>query len=236
MNQKHTLAALLLAAAPLAAQAQTTPTGSVGIGTTTPAASAALDIVSTTKGLLLPRLTLAQRTALTASATAPPVAGLVIYQSDNTPGLYAYDGAAWVRLGADNLGSHTATQNLDLAGNQLVGNGGSTGLSIGSTGNVGLGTTAAQPATQRLDVRGNVRLGENGVQAAGTGQAIEFVGPGVSSDPVGLYRFNPANDQSELRVVVGDTPDANDKFTVGRMPAPATRAASPPAASRPPSR
>ena len=218
MNQKHTLAALLLAAAPLAAQAQTTPTGSVGIGTTTPNASAALDISSTNKGLLLPRLTLAQRTALTNSPTAPPVAGLVIYQSDNTPGLYAYDGAAWVRLGADNLGSHTATQNLNLAGNQLVGNGGSTGLSIGSTGNVGLGTTAAEPATQRLDVRGNVRLGENGVQAAGTGQAIEFVGPGVSSDPVGIYRFNPANDQSELRVVVGDTPDANDKFAVGRMP------------------
>ena len=212
------LAALLLAA-PLAAQAQTP---SVGIGTNGPDASAALELKSTSKGLLLPRLTLAQRTALTNSTTAPPVAGLVIYQSDNTPGLYAYDGAAWVRLGPDNLGSHLATQALDLGANALVGNGGTAGLAITSTGNVGLGTTAAEPATQRLDVRGNLRLGDDGRNAAGTGQAIEFVGPGVSSDPVGLYRVNPANDQSELRVVLGDLADANDKFVVGRMPGTST--------------
>ncbi|MBG8554800.1 tail fiber domain-containing protein [Hymenobacter guriensis] len=209
------LTALLLAAAPLAAQAQS---GSVGIGTTAPNASAALEIRSTSQGLLLPRLTLAQRDALTASTTAPPVAGLVIYQSDNTPGLYAYDGTAWVRLGGDNLGNHMATQNLDLADKTLVGNGGTDGLTIAANGNVGLGTTTAQPATQRLDVRGNVRLGDNGGQAAGTGQAIEWVGPGVSSDPVGIYRHNPAVDQSELRVVVGDVGDPSDKFVVGRMP------------------
>ena len=41
------LAALLLLAAPRLAHAQT---GAVGIGTTTPAASAALDISSTTRG------------------------------------------------------------------------------------------------------------------------------------------------------------------------------------------
>lgn len=44
---------------------------------------------------------------------------------------------------ADNLGNHTATQNLNLAGYQLVGNGGSSGLSIGSTGAV---TTAGAVA------------------------------------------------------------------------------------------
>ncbi|GAB3831851.1 hypothetical protein GCM10028821_22410 [Hymenobacter jeollabukensis] len=108
---------MLLAAAP-AALAQTA--GSVGIGTTSPDLSAALEVRSTTQGLLLPRLTLAQRDALTASATAPPVPGLVIYQTDNTPGLYAFDGSAWVRLGADNLGNHTATQPLNLNGQKLV--------------------------------------------------------------------------------------------------------------------
>ncbi len=111
LNLYRTLrAAAFVMALPLTSLAQ-----GVGIGTTTPDASAALDIVSTTKGLLLPRLTLAQRTALTASTTAPPVAGLVIYQTDNTPGLYAYDGTTWVRLGPDNLGNHTATQFLVLA-------------------------------------------------------------------------------------------------------------------------
>jgi hypothetical protein len=89
-------------------------------------------------------------------------------------------------------------------------------LSAGSatvSGSVGLGTTAP---SQKLDVRGNLRLGDDG-NGVGTGQAIEWVGPGVSSDPVGIYRVNPAADQSELRVVVGDVADANDKFVVGRM-------------------
>ena len=125
----------LLAAAPCFAQAQT---GSVGIGTTTPTASAALDIVSTSKGLLLPRLTLAQRMAMGTGTIAAPVAGLIIFQTDNTPGLYAYDGTAWVRLGADNLGNHLDTQALNLATNQLIGNGGTTGLSIDNAGNAQL--------------------------------------------------------------------------------------------------
>jgi len=118
----------------------------------------------------------------------------------------------------DNLGNHTATQNLNLATYQLVGNGGSTGLTISSTGNVGIGTAAADPITQKLDVRGNVRLGDNANGGTGAGQALEWVGPGVNTDPVGLYRYNTANDASELRVVVGDVADANDKFVVGRMP------------------
>jgi hypothetical protein len=54
----------------------------------------------------------------------------------------------------DNLGSHAATQNLNLGTNQLVGNGGSQGLSIGSGGNVGIGTTTP---TQALDVNGSLR-------------------------------------------------------------------------------
>lgn len=41
----------------------------------------------------------------------------------------------------DDLGSHIATQNLDLGPNQLVGNGGANGISITSDGRVGIGTT-----------------------------------------------------------------------------------------------
>ncbi len=84
-----------------------------------------------------------------------------------------------------------------------------------NAGNVGIGTSSP---TQALDVRGNLRLGADG-GTTGTGQAVEFVGPGLNTDPVGLYRVNPAADQSELRVVVGDAADANDKFVVGRTSA-----------------
>lgn len=51
--------------------------GKVGIGTSSPNASAALDISSTNGALLLPRLTTVQRDALS------PVAGMVIYNTDS---------------------------------------------------------------------------------------------------------------------------------------------------------
>ncbi|MCB0575294.1 MAG: hypothetical protein KDC61_12100, partial [Saprospiraceae bacterium] len=44
-------------------------------------------------------------------------------------------------LGADNLGNHTATQNINLNGHYLSGNGGNKGVFIASNGNVGIGTT-----------------------------------------------------------------------------------------------
>jgi hypothetical protein len=66
----------------------------VGVGTNTPNASAALDVTSTTKGLLTPRMTSAQRVAI-----STPADGLVVYQTDNTPGLYCYVNGAWSALG-----------------------------------------------------------------------------------------------------------------------------------------
>lgn len=64
-----------------------TTLGSVGVGTSTPAASSLLDLSSTTKGFLPPRMTSAQRTAISSPAT-----GLVVFQTDSTPGLYIYSG------------------------------------------------------------------------------------------------------------------------------------------------
>jgi hypothetical protein len=66
---------------------------SVGIGTVSPNASAALEVNSTTKGFLLPTMTQTQRNAISTPAT-----GLLIYQSDNTPGFYYYNGAAWTAI------------------------------------------------------------------------------------------------------------------------------------------
>lgn len=43
--------------------------------------------------------------------------------------------------GADNLGNHTATQNINLNNFQLVGSGGTQGIFVGSTWNVGIWTT-----------------------------------------------------------------------------------------------
>jgi hypothetical protein len=67
-------------------------TGSAGIGTTTPNASSILEMVSTSKGLLIPRMTKAQRDGIPITPLTPP--GLLIYQTNNTPGFYYYAGTS----------------------------------------------------------------------------------------------------------------------------------------------
>jgi len=63
--------------------------GHVGIGTNAPNANALLDITSTTKAFMPPRMTTAQK-----DAVASPTAGMVLY--DATLGkLCVYTGAAW---------------------------------------------------------------------------------------------------------------------------------------------
>jgi uncharacterized protein (TIGR02145 family) len=67
----------------------------VGIGTTNPDASAALDITSTTKGLLTPRMKQAQRNEITTPAT-----GLIVWCTNcgNSGELQVYNGTTWTNM------------------------------------------------------------------------------------------------------------------------------------------
>jgi hypothetical protein len=56
--------------------------------------SAMLDVKSTDKGLLIPRMTAAQRASI-----INPAAGLMVYQTDTPSGFYYYDGTAWTAVG-----------------------------------------------------------------------------------------------------------------------------------------
>jgi hypothetical protein len=67
--------------------------GSVGIGVASVNTSAKVQIDSTTQGFLPPRMTSAQRTAISSPAT-----GLVVYQTDGTEGLYIKTASAWKAL------------------------------------------------------------------------------------------------------------------------------------------
>ena len=66
----------------------------VGIGTTTPNASAQLDVSSKNKGFLPPRMTTAQRDLITTPAT-----GLVLFNS-TTNSIQLYSGLGWISLTA----------------------------------------------------------------------------------------------------------------------------------------
>jgi BclB C-terminal domain-containing protein len=73
----------------------------VGVGTTTPVASAQLQIDATNKGILIPRV-------LKASRPLNPENGLMIYQTDDTAGFYFYKSTAWKRLAASDEVSSAA--------------------------------------------------------------------------------------------------------------------------------
>lgn len=99
-------------------------TGSVGIGsTTTPNASAQLDVNSTSRGFLPPRMTSSQRGAI-----STPAAGLMVYQTDGTVGLYIYDGASWIYI-------------INSSTNVLAVANGGTGASTAAAARTNLGAT-----------------------------------------------------------------------------------------------
>ncbi len=130
----------------------------VGIGTTTPDASSMLDITSTASGILIPRMTAAQKTAIPTPAT-----GLLIYQTDATAGFYYFNGTAWVPFGSSgwaltgnagttpgtNFVGTTDTQDMVVKSNNVE------GLRIITSGNVGVGTTTP---TTKLHVEGTTTL------------------------------------------------------------------------------
>src|SRR5688572_4162797 len=100
--------------------------GQVGIGTATPHASSRLEITSTNSGLLIPRMTTAQRTAI-----ASPAKGLMVF--DNTSSsFWFHNGTGWIELaggGSTNFWSQNG-------GNIFSTNAGNVGIGTNSPGTV----------------------------------------------------------------------------------------------------
>ncbi|HEV7782512.1 MAG TPA: hypothetical protein VGO58_14660 [Chitinophagaceae bacterium] len=126
----------------------------VGIGTITPDASAQLDISSTTKGLLTPRMTDAEMNAIVSPAT-----GLFVFNTDSSR-FYTYTGVTWIKL---------------ILSTDIFFKAASNGLDIYNTNsrNVGIGT--ALPSSLLHANGGNFLV--TGTQ--GSGNAIEVSGIGT---------------------------------------------------------
>jgi hypothetical protein len=141
-----------------------------GAGTADP--SSMLDVVSTTKGVLVPRMVASQRTAI-----ASPATGLLVFQTDGTPGFYYNAGTPgspnWVLLSAGALsGVGVANYVGKWTSSSILGTG-----TIYDDGNVGIGT--ASPG-QKLDVAGNIRA------SGGTPLIFTSIGTGTYTQTV-LY-------------------------------------------------
>lgn len=115
---------------------------SVGIGTTAPDASSLLELSSATKGLLTPRMTKAQRDAITA-----PANGLLIYQTDDVSGLY-YFNTGWKLV--SRISVNDATDNI------FSGTGAGANITTGIQ-NIAIGNLALN---QNQTGNGNIAIGK----------------------------------------------------------------------------
>jgi len=123
-----------------------------GIGTTTPDASAKLDVSASNKGFLPPRVTL---TSGTDTATIPsPATGLLVYNTGNNVGLvagyYYWNGASWATIATATgsgvsssymRGSRSTAQTTNLSINGLVA---FTQVDTNSGSEISLNTTTGQ--------------------------------------------------------------------------------------------
>lgn len=137
---------------------------------TAPNTSAMLDVESTTRGLLIPRVALTAVNA--AGPITSPATSLLVYNTatagtapnDVTPGYYFWNGSSWTRLATGANDDWKLTGNAGTsAANNFIGTtdaidfvartNNTERLRVTSAGNVGIGNNSP---SERLDVTGNV--------------------------------------------------------------------------------
>lgn len=161
MKKIITLALSLACGAALAQKSD-----NVGIGTTKPDPSAILDLNSTNKGLLLPRMSQDQRNAI-----SNPAMGLMIFQTDQNVGTYVYDGTIWQP--AARVGSTATVGAWDLQGSNID----ATDF-IGSKNNFSLKFKVNNQTAGLIDhIVGNTSIGHLTLTGLTSGQYNSAFGP-----------------------------------------------------------
>lgn len=174
---------------------------SVNTDGSTADASSILDIKSTTKGMLAPRMTTAQRTAIVA-----PASGLLVYDTD-VKSFWYYNGTAWTNV-TGNSGFTLPYSKISVVSNSPLfdlTNTASNGLAIKGTSYLGhgiLGVTYSDNAHAgiRGDATGNGSAGVRGSSSNATGVGVDAVntGGGVALNVNGNLKIaggntNPGN-------------------------------------------
>ena len=177
----------------------------VGIGTSRPDQSAVLDLSSSNKGLLMPRMSLQQRAAIQS-----PAVGLVVYQTDFLSGFYYYNGKDWNPVSSEGQNSVAGTDgDWSLIGNDLT----STPTAfIGTTSNNPLVFKMAGQKSGYIDnttgstffgyLAGNVNTGANNLGFGSTAMALNQGGLGnIAIGSSALY----SNVSGTYNVAIGYT-------------------------------
>ena len=198
MKQSILLFALLCATTLTQAQ--------IGIGTASPNAASQLEVSSTSKGFLPPRMTAAQRNAI-----STPVAGLMVWCSNcgSNGEIQIYNGTEWVNFigGTRQMSSATSTKlGIDIDGEAQGDQSGysvsissdGTNVAIGAIGNSGGGSDAGQVRVYQysnnawaqigLDIDGEAAGNQSGMSVALSGDGTTVaIGASGNSGINGAY-------------------------------------------------
>lgn len=181
----------------------------VGIGTQTPHASAQLDVSSTTKGLLAPRMTTAQRNAI-----ANPAKGLLVYDTQ-VNSLFHYNGSAWANLSEGGGGAFALpyTASVDLNTNVFsISNSGFGAAISGSTSNdFGYGVSGFASGTYGYAIYGYAEK-PNAIAVYGNADLATGV-QGKSTGGYGVEAISTSNSAIKASVLLGNNTNPVIKAT-----------------------
>ena len=153
---------------------------SVGIGTNAPNQYASLELADPVKGLLINRLSTAQRTALGDSIGATEK-GMMVYDMDLAM-LHVWDGSSWGEVGGGGDDGDWV-----VSGNDIY---------HATSGNVGIGTSAP---SNILDIE----IGENSggrISVGDPNSTIAQLGDGSSTDENGILQLFNNNGDETVRI------------------------------------
>ncbi|MCG2419016.1 hypothetical protein K8089_08265 [Aequorivita sp. F47161] len=166
----------------------------VGIGTTNPDPSSVLDITSSEKGMLLPRVNLTRTTS--SSPINSPASSLLVYNTattnDVSPGFYYWTGSLWSPIKNSGSGS---TEGWSLTGNSIANNN-----FLGTTNYNSLEFKVNNKSMGNLHPQGGVSFGENAVATANNSLAL---GKSASASHEALAIGYNANSNGNQSVAIG---------------------------------
>jgi hypothetical protein len=176
--------------------------------------SAILDVKSTTKGMLIPRMDSLQRAAILTPAT-----GLLVYQTNKDSGFYYFDGTSWQQ-------PVIATTNLWKKNGVHIYN--------GNTGNVGIGTNSPLAKLHVADssvvftATGDVPVSAGNTPVIGAGRRMMWfadkaawragyvLGTNWDKDSIGRYSFAAGYNvkaKGQAAVSMGTSASASGNFS-----------------------
>ena len=183
--------------------------GQIGIGTVTPESSSVLDVNSVNKGVLIPRLSVSERNAISIPAT-----GLIVYNTDFNC-LNVYDGTLWQPVECDYTSAFTIT-NITYNGNSPLNSRGvgfvNEPIDLNSTITVTYSSTHALPYNfSAEDELTGLKFSVSGVSGVGAGQlailtpnTVSIADPGtITMDLIGASNVMVLEPRIDIKSISG---------------------------------